>query len=82
VTSAHPAIGAITAHAMSADEPHCLAAGMAACFSKPNEPKALFDAVDRQLLISGTRDELRPTKHRDADAFSICRRLRYKGDHP
>ena len=38
---------AMTAHAMRGDEARCLAAGMDAYVSKPIQPEALFDVVER-----------------------------------
>ena len=40
----------MTAHAMNGDEARCLAAGMDGYLSKPIQPDALFELVDRHLL--------------------------------
>ena len=60
VTRVHLPIVAMTANAMNGDEARCLAAGMDAYLSKRIEPKALFDVVERQLLVSSTGGEIRP----------------------
>jgi CheY-like chemotaxis protein len=54
---------------MSGDEARCLEAGMDAYLSKPIEPNALVDVVERQLLGSRTGGEPRRTTPRDSDAY-------------
>ena len=49
VSRSHLPIVAMTAHSMSGDEARCLAAGMDAYLSKPIDPDALFDIVERYL---------------------------------
>jgi two-component system, sensor histidine kinase and response regulator len=69
VTRVHLPIIAMTAHAMSGDEARCVTAGMDAYISKPIEPDALFDVVDRQLSRSSTGGELSPPEPRGAGAL-------------
>jgi CheY-like chemotaxis protein len=48
----------MTAHAMSGDEARCLAGGMDAYLSKPIQPQALFDLVERQVTLAHQRHSL------------------------
>jgi CheY-like chemotaxis protein len=43
---------AMTAHAMTGDEARCLAAGMDAYLSKPIQPDAVCDVIERHLAAS------------------------------
>jgi CheY-like chemotaxis protein len=42
---------AMTAHAMQGDEARCLAAGMDGYLSKPIQPDAFYDVVERHLAV-------------------------------
>jgi two-component system sensor histidine kinase/response regulator len=53
----HLPIIAMTAHAMPEDEARCLAAGMDAYLSKPIQPDALCELVERYLVISSPQRE-------------------------
>jgi CheY-like chemotaxis protein len=64
VTRVHLPIVTMTAHTMSGDQARCLAPGMDADVSKPIEPDALFDVVDRQLSRAASGGELSRTKRR------------------
>jgi CheY-like chemotaxis protein len=52
MTGSRLPIIAMTAHAMTGDDARCLAAGMDAYLSKPIEPDAFFDVIDRHLRNS------------------------------
>jgi len=54
VDAKRPRLIALTANVYKSDRDACLAAGMDAYLSKPIQPNALFDIVDRQLLVSAT----------------------------
>jgi PAS domain S-box-containing protein len=59
-TGRHLPIIAMTAHALKGDETRCLAAGMDGYVSKPINPEAFVDAIERLLSGSGG-SPLRPT---------------------
>jgi protein-histidine pros-kinase len=42
----------MTAHAMKGDDARCLAAGMDGYLSKPIQPDAFFDVIERHLGVS------------------------------
>jgi signal transduction histidine kinase/CheY-like chemotaxis protein len=49
ITGEHVPIIALTAHSMKGDRERCLAAGMDGYISKPFEPKAFFEEVERLM---------------------------------
>jgi two-component system, sensor histidine kinase and response regulator len=68
-TGAHLPIVALTAHALRADEKRCLAAGMDAYMSKPIQPDALFETIERI-----TRAQLQEPDPNEAVAKRTCDR--------
>ena len=54
-TGAHTPIVALTAHTLKSDRERCLAAGMDDYVSKPVEPAALLEAIDRVVYRAGAQ---------------------------